>query len=160
MRSRGAGNLPSEVADLVGRSRELVQVREILSHTRILTLTGVGGVGKTKLAVRVGRRLEGSYPKGVWLVELAAFADPTLLTGVVARALGVAEDPGSDLETSIVARLGGGSALLLLDNCEHLLDASANLVHRLLGRCPELRVLATSRAPLGLEGETTLAVAP
>jgi predicted ATPase/DNA-binding CsgD family transcriptional regulator len=156
----GTGHLPAEVAPIVGRRRELALLREILVETRLLTLTGVGGVGKSRLALGVGRGLEHQHGGGAWMVELAAVRDPRLVASAVARSLGVEEKGGEELYVSIARRLGPGPSLLLLDNCEHVLDAAAELAHSLLERCSELRVLATSRQALGIEGEATFLVPP
>jgi predicted ATPase/DNA-binding CsgD family transcriptional regulator len=154
------GNLPAELAPLVGRRRELRQLREILVETRLLTLTGVGGVGKSRLALAVARELEHQNRNGTWLVELASIRDPRLVASALARAIGAEKKPREPSSTSIARLLVGAPALVLLDNCEHVLDAAAELSLELLERCAQLRVLATSRQPLGLEGEATFTVPP
>lgn len=147
-------NLPLELTRFVGRARELTEVAALLGQGRLLTLTGTGGVGKTRLALQVAARLVEDYPDGVWLVELAALADPAQLPQTVAAALGVREQPGRPPEETLLAALRPRRLLLLLDNCEHLRDACARLAERLLRACADLRILATSREPLGLAGET------
>src|SRR5205823_6243143 len=132
---------------------------------RLLTLTGPGGVGKTRLALQVLSAVAPAYPGGRWLVELAALSDPALLPRVVASVLGVREERGRAVEEQIAARLSAenppaGWALLVLDNCEHLVDACAKLVSTLIRACPSLQVLATSRETLRLPGEQVWPVAP
>ena len=132
----------------------MLNVKRTLSMTRLLTLTGAGGSGKTRLALEVARDLVGSYPDGVWLVELAPLSDPTLVPRAVAAALGVREQPDRPLTQTLCNHLGSRRTLLVLDNCEHLIDAAARLVKDLLSACPNLTVLASSREPLGISGET------
>jgi non-specific serine/threonine protein kinase len=148
------GNLPVQLSSFVGRQSEVAAVRARLNGTRLLTLTGAGGIGKTRLAVCVGEELTGAYRDGVWLVELAALADPALLHRVVAQSLGVAERPGQVAAAALDDHLRTTQMLLVLDNCEHLVAACAELVEHLLRACPELRILVTSREPLGVAGET------
>jgi non-specific serine/threonine protein kinase len=148
------GSVPAEVTRLVGRDREAVEVRQLLGRTRLLTLAGPGGCGKTRLAVRVARTVS----DGVCWVELAALGDPDLVPQRIAAALGVPESPGRAITPSVIERLTGWHGLLVLDNCEHLVDACAAVADRLLGAVPELRLLATSREPLGVAGEAVWAV--
>lgn len=153
-------NLPVPLTSFIGRQHKLVEVKRSLSMTRLLTLTGGGGSGKTRLALEVARHLTGSYPDGVWLAELAPISDATLVPRAVAAALGVREQPERALSETLCDHLGAGRALLVLDNCEHLVDAAARLAKDLLGACPRLTVLATSREALGVPGETVWAVPP
>jgi predicted ATPase/DNA-binding XRE family transcriptional regulator len=149
-------NLPATLTSFVGRERELAEVRRQLDAARLVTLTGSGGVGKTRLALEAARAADGDYPAGVWLVELASLADPALVPRAVAVALGVHELPehrGRTPTEALAAWLAAKALLLVLDNCEHLIDACATLVERLLRAAPRLRVLATSREPLGIAGE-------
>jgi predicted ATPase/DNA-binding SARP family transcriptional activator len=148
-------NLPAPTSGFVGRTWELGEVRRLLGEARLLTLTGPGGCGKSRLAQEAAGVLLGEYPDGVWLVELAALADPALVPGAVATALGVAEPVGRPLLEVLVAFLAPRAPLLLLDNCEHLVEACAALAATLLGACPAMRILATSRQALGLAGEVT-----
>jgi predicted ATPase len=147
-------NLPAALTSFIGRDRELGDVRGRLAHVRLLTLTGVGGCGKTRLALEVARALLDRYPDGVWLVELAPLADPALVPHRVAAAVGVRETSGQSTVDALAARLRPRRLLLLLDNCEHLLDACAQVVDTLLRACPDVRVLATSREALGITGES------
>jgi predicted ATPase/class 3 adenylate cyclase/DNA-binding CsgD family transcriptional regulator/tetratricopeptide (TPR) repeat protein len=153
-------NLPRELTSFVGREREIADVRRLLMTTRLLTLTGSGGVGKTRLSQRVAADLGPSFPDGVWLVELAGLGDASLLTQAVASVLGIREQPGRALQDTLVDVLRPRSCLLLIDNCEHLVAACAVLADDLLRACPGLTVLATSREPLGIAGETVWRVPP
>jgi class 3 adenylate cyclase len=149
-----AHNLPLQTTTFVGREEETEEVKRLLATTRILTLTGTGGAGKTRLALQVSADLLDEYPDGVWLVELAALADPTLVPQAALSALGLHEQPQRTLTETLVDALRPRSLLLLLDNCGHLLEASAALVEAVVRTCPGVRVLATSREMLRAEGET------
>jgi predicted ATPase/class 3 adenylate cyclase/tetratricopeptide (TPR) repeat protein/DNA-binding CsgD family transcriptional regulator len=153
-------NLPVELTSFIGREREVAEVRRLLTTTRLLTLTGSGGVGKTRLSQQVAGHLLPSYPDGVWLVELAALGDPGLVAQAIASALGIREQPGRALEQTLVDVLRPRASLLLLDNCEHLIAACAALAEGLLRASPRLTVLATSREPLVIAGETVWRVPP
>ncbi len=153
-------NLPAPLTSFVGREKESLEVKRLLSMTRLLTLSGAGGSGKTRLALEVARDLSGVYPEGVWLVELAPLSDPALTPQAVARALGVREQPGRSLADTLTDCLRAKDLLLLVDNCEHLVEAAAPLANILLETCPKVRVLATSREPLGVPGEVVWAVPP
>jgi predicted ATPase len=146
-------NLPSELSSFVGREKELAEVKRLLENTRLLTLTGSGGCGKTRLALAAASELVEGFEDGVWLVELASLADPSLVPQSVAYALGVREQPGRTPTEALSDYLGSRKVLLLLDNCEHLVEACAELAEALLHSCAELRVLATSREALGITGE-------
>jgi predicted ATPase len=148
----GKHNLPAPRTSFVGREREMLEVKRTLAMTRFLTLTGAGGSGKTRLALKVARDLVGSYPDGVWLVELASLSERNLVAQEVAGALEVPERPGQPLTDTLVDALGDKELLLVVDNCEHLVDATARLADGLLNACPKLRILATSRGPLGIQG--------
>jgi predicted ATPase/class 3 adenylate cyclase len=149
---RQLDNLPAQVTSFIGRGDELAQAREILSRTRILTLTGPGGAGKTRLALRVAGELAGSFADGAWLVELAALTDPELVPQQVAAAL-----RRPDLEWGMLA---DKRLLLVLDNCEHLIGSCAELVTSIVSACPGIAVLSTSREPLQVPGEVVLMVQP
>ncbi|HKR50123.1 MAG TPA: NB-ARC domain-containing protein [Pseudonocardiaceae bacterium] len=148
-------NLPSELTSFVGRHRELTEIKELSGQTRLLTLTGAGGCGKTRLALQAVADALDSYHDGVWWVELARVEDPILVPAVVISALGLREAPGRSLVDTLVEYLRHRRLLLMLDNCEHLVEACAALVDALLRACPVLTILATSRAPLGVPGEMT-----
>ncbi len=147
-------NLPIQPTSFIGREREIAEVKQRLANTRLLTLIGAGGCGKTRLSLQVAADLLEDYPEGVWLVELAALTDPTLVPQAVASALGVREEPGRSLTETLTDFLKSRSLLLVLDNCEHLVAACAHLATALLRSCPNLRILATSREALGIAGET------
>jgi predicted ATPase/class 3 adenylate cyclase/DNA-binding SARP family transcriptional activator len=151
-------NLPAQLTSFVGREAEIVAVERLLDTTRLLTLTGAGGSGKTRLAIEVGARLVENERDSVWLVELGSVADANLVTEAVASALSVREEPSCPLIEVIVKAFNEGNQLLILDNCEHLIEASALLVGRLLGACSNLKVLATSRESLGVRGEGVFSV--
>jgi predicted ATPase/class 3 adenylate cyclase len=156
LRSLGtvSNNLPAELTNFIGRSSELAQIRELLGQVRLLTLTGAGGCGKTRLALQVAAATLASPLDGVWWVELARLEDAASVPAVVIAAVGVRELPGEGPLGTLVAYLRARRALLVLNNCEHLLAACAHLAEALLRACPSLTVLATSRAPLGVAGET------
>ncbi len=153
-------NLPPARDSFVGREREVVEVKSALSMTSALTLTGAGGAGKTRLALEVARDLLGAYPDGVWLVELAPLSEPNLVPGAVASALGVRERPDQPPADTLTEVLRGKRSLVILDNCEHVVDAAAALADDLLSSCPRLKILATSREPLEIAGETNWRVSP
>lgn len=158
--SRPAGNLPVIASSFVGRHRELADVRHQMEGSRLLTLTGPGGVGKTRLAIQAGLRARRGFPDGVWLVDLAAVEDATRLADAVAATVGVKDQSARLAGQQLADYLENRCLLMLLDNCEHLVAACAGLVDSMLRRAPALRVLATSRQPLGLPGEQVLAVDP
>jgi predicted ATPase/DNA-binding SARP family transcriptional activator len=147
--------LPIPLTSFVGRVRERAEVARLLGTTRLLTLTGAGGSGKTRLALTVAADRATAYADGVALVELAALADPALVPQAVAAALGLHEESQRSPTAALAEALRARQMLLVLDNCEHLIGACAQLVQALLGACPGLQVLATSRESLGLAGETT-----
>jgi non-specific serine/threonine protein kinase len=150
---RSRTNLPAALTSFVGRSGELLTVRQFLTDSRLVTLVGAGGVGKTRLALRVAEDVLQDYTDGVWLVELAPLADPTLLPNVVAAAVRVRDRAGVSVVQGLKNALRLKHMLLVLDNCEHLVQACAELAEDLLGACPTLQILATSREPLGASGE-------
>jgi predicted ATPase/DNA-binding CsgD family transcriptional regulator len=154
------GRLPEDVTSFVGRQRATTQVRHLLSESRLVTLTGVGGVGKSRLAIHVGRQLRRAFPDSVWLVELAKLEDPALVASAVAAALGVSDSSPREPVDALLDYFADKRLLLILDNCEHLLTACARLVATLLPAAPGLRILATSRTPLGIDGEHIWQVPP
>jgi predicted ATPase/DNA-binding SARP family transcriptional activator len=153
-------NLPIPRTSFVDRRRELTEIKPTLATTRLLTLTGVGGSGKTRLALKVATDLAAAYSDRAWFVELATLSEPDLVPQAVADAAGVREQPGRPISRTVAEHLGENRGLLVLDNCEHLVDAAARLVDFLLASCPYLRILATSREPLGVEGEVLFSVPP
>jgi predicted ATPase/DNA-binding transcriptional regulator YiaG len=153
-------NVPAALTRFVGREREISSVRRSLAGTRLLTLTGAGGCGKTRLALEVAGELLWAYPHGVCLVELAALTNHALVPGTVAATLGLRELEARPATEALVDLLRSRHLLLILDNCEHLLVACAELVEMLLRACPNLEVLATSRESLGIVGETVWQVPP
>ncbi|WP_040699340.1 protein kinase domain-containing protein [Nocardia vinacea] len=154
------GNLPLELTSFVGRRTELSAVKNLLSTSRLVTFTGVGGVGKTRLALRAASQAQRDFADGVWLVELAEVSDAALLVDVVAATLGLRDEAPGRLRDVLVKFLGSREILLVLDNCEHMVEAVAKLSEALLRTCPELRILATSREALNIAGEAVLRVAP
>ena len=146
-------NLPVQLTSFVGRENERAAVRTLLAEHRLVTLSGPGGIGKTRLALQVAAGLLPDCPHGVWLVDLAPVADAALVPRAVASALGVREAPGRPLPATLADALRLRRLLLVLDNCEHLADVCARLADALLRACPELRLLATSREALGIAGE-------
>ena len=147
------GNLRAQTTSLVGRESELAEVQDALKAHRLVTLTGVGGVGKTRLATEVAAHLADEFPDGVWLFELAAVADPAAVPDAVAAVLGITQQPGKSVAESVAAALEGRVRLLVFDNCEHVRDAAADLVEAILAHSATVRVLATSREGLGVADE-------
>ncbi|HEY9311883.1 protein kinase domain-containing protein, partial [Williamsia sp.] len=154
------GNLPLELTSFIGRRHELTEAKNLLAGSRLVTLTGIGGVGKTRLAMRVAATVQRNYGDGVRLVGLGELRDGSLLVDVVAAAVGVRDHSTRPLLEVLLKHLAVQDLLLVLDNCEHLVDAVAELAEVLLRVCPGLRMLATSREPLGIGGEAVLRVPP
>ncbi|WP_395109519.1 ATP-binding protein [Actinomadura sp. SCN-SB] len=154
------GNLPAEISSFIGRREELAEIERLLSGSRLVTLTGVAGVGKTRTALRAASELRAAFPDGVWLAELSGLEDSGLLAYAVAHALGLRDQTTRPPLDVLTGFLSGRRALLVLDTCEHLLDACALLAEVLLAACPWLRILATSRRPLNVEGEALFTVPP
>ena len=160
-RRRPPGNLPEELTTgFVGRRRELGRVAEAVRSRRLVTLVGPGGVGKTRLALEAARLHADPHLDGIWLVDLAGLSDPALIPRAVASALSVVEGQRRSLDEALERVLHERSLLLVLDNCEHLIGACANLVDRLLRAYPSLHVLVTSREPLAIGGEQLVEIAP
>ncbi len=157
---RRGGNLPADLTSFVGRRHEIADVKNRFASSRLVTLTGMGGVGKTRLALRVAWDVRRAYPDGAWMVELAGLRAPNLVGPTVASALGL-QDRSVDTSVNwLCAMLADRQMLIVIDNCEHLLDASAVLSNAVLRSCPGVRILATSRQALGIGGEHVLTVPP
>lgn len=157
---RHAGNIPADPTSFVGRRHDIAAVKRLLASTRMVTLTGVGGVGKTRLALRLAEELQRAIPDGAWFTEFGAVHQPELLAETVAAALGMQGQTHGLRTPSLSEYLADRELLLVLDNCEHVVESTAKLVDALLRACPALRVLATSRQPLGIAGESTYPVPP
>jgi non-specific serine/threonine protein kinase len=158
--SHNRHNLPLPLSRFVGRERELEAVQQLLKQDRLVTLTGVGGIGKTRLAVELAWAALDDFADGVWLVELGPLTDPDLVAMRVASVVGVRDMPGQSLTATLTRALRTQRLLLIVDNCEHLLGACALLVDALVSSSPELRILATSREPLGIAGEVSWRMSP
>ena len=154
------GNLPAEPNSFIGRERDLSELALLLGDVRALTLCGPGGIGKTRLALRLACDLVPEFPDGAWLVELADTADADLLPRRVAATFGVREEPDRPLIATLAEALRARRLLIILDTCEHIVDGCAELVQQLLAGCPSMRVIATSREPLRVRGETVWRVPP
>ena len=146
-------NLPEQLTSFIGRERELLELKELLATTRLLLLRGVGGIGKTRLALQLAAETMDDYPEGVWFVDLAPITDPQLVAKAIAKVLGLREVGSESLTQTLCSHLGKMHALLIMDNCEHLADACATLIDAMLHGSPTLRVLATSREVLHVSGE-------
>ena len=157
-RRPAADHLPGALTSFIGRERELRAVAQLLDRTRMLTLTGAGGAGKTRLAVEAARADAETFADGVWFVDLAGLSDPALVPAATAAALGLTLPSQGAALDGLAAQLTGRDALVILDNCEHLVEACALLAAHLLQECRGLRLLATSREPLRVPGEVTLRV--
>ena len=155
-----ANNLPAQLATFVGRRRELSEVRALVGSARLVTLTGAGGCGKTRLSLQVAAELLDGSGDGVWLVELAAVTDEDAVAATICQALGLAGQPGRPALEALLDALAPQDALIVLDNCEHLIGGCAKAADALLRRCPRVHLLATSREPLGIGGEAVYRVPP
>ncbi|MGA9488810.1 MAG: LuxR family transcriptional regulator, partial [Mycobacterium sp.] len=150
-----AHNLPPQFTSFVGRSSQLTELSKLLTESRLVTLTGAGGVGKTRVAVQVANQVADEYADGIWYVDLAPITNPDLVPITAARGLGLPDQPGRSTLDTLLRFVRDRQMLMVLDNCEHLLDACANLVVTVLGGAPRLTLLATSREPIGMAGEAT-----
>ena len=153
-------NLPAQLGSFRGRSRDVARLERLLSEARLITLTGPGGVGKTRLAIETATRAIELFPDGTWLAELAGITEPELVATQVMEAVGVRQEADLPVMEALSFRVGSAAMLLVLDNCEHVLDAAAGLARELLSSSQGLRVLATSREALGLPGEVTFQLTP
>ena len=154
------GNLPAELTSFIGRRRQLQDVKSALTGARLVTLVGPGGVGKTRLALRSATDLSRGIADGAWLVELEGLRDAELVTKAVMTSLGLRDESSRWPVSRLIDYVASKRLLLVLDNCEHLIDACAVLSDALLREAPGLRILATSRQPLGVAGETVIQVGP
>lgn len=158
--SNHPNNLPLQLTSFIGREALMEQVQSLLQSSRLVTLVGAGGSGKTRLSIQVAADLLESFPAGVWLAELASVSDSEALVQTIANALGVHEDPSHNLSSALASHIGSKTMLLLLDNCEHLLAGASQLADSLLKTCPNLKIITTSREALAITGETVLRVPP
>ena len=148
-----AERLPVQLTSFVGRDADITQVRDLVAENRLVTLTGAGGVGKTRLAIQIAGQIASEFADGIWYVDLAPITDPDLVPITTARTLGLPDQPDRSTMDTLTRFVADRQMLLVLDNCEHLLDASSALVAALLGAAPRLTLLATSREPIGVAGE-------
>ena len=153
-------NLPLQVTSFIGRERELAEIKNLIESTRLLTLLGMGGLGKTRLSLQVAADMLENHPDGVWFVDLAPIKDPTLVPNAAAQVLGVREEPGKTLTQTLCEHVKDHKLLLVIDNCEHLVSACASLANALLLGAPGVRMIATSREALHIPGEQTYPVLP
>jgi predicted ATPase/class 3 adenylate cyclase len=153
-----ANNLPVQLTTFIGREKEIEQLKKRLEKNRLVTLTGSGGVGKTRLSIQVASELLASYPNGVWLVELAPLTDPALVPQTICSVLAVTIQGSTPALNALMDYLRSKKILLVFDNCEHLIDACAQLCETLLHACPQLRIITSSREALGIEGESAYRV--
>ena len=153
-------NLPQQVTSFIGRERELDDIKAHLSTSRLLTLLGMGGLGKTRLSLQVAAEVMAEYPDGAWFIDLAPIRDPSLVTSEAAQVLGVREEPDRPLLQTLCNHLKSHRALIVLDSCEHLMKPSALLAHAVLRAAPGVRVLAASREPLHVPGEQAFSILP
>ena len=153
-------NLPLQVTSFIGRERELTEIKHLLGKTRMLTLLGMGGMGKTRLSLQIGADVLDNFPDGVWFVDLAPIKDPSLVPNAAAQVLGVREEPGKAIAQTLCEHVKAHKLLFILDNCEHLVSACASLADALLQGAPTVKIVATSREALHIRGEQTYPVLP
>ena len=154
------GNLPQQLSSLVGREELIVEVAELVRSSRLVTLTGVGGVGKTRLALEVGAEVAGEFPDGVWMIELASVGDEASVPAAIATVLGITPQGDAALIDTVADALGGRQLLLVVDNCEHVLAGARSAIDAILGRSGAVKIVATSREGVGRDGEKLLTVPP
>ena len=157
---RIANNLPEQLSSFIGRERELAEIKAMLANTRLLTLLGMGGLGKTRLGLQAAAELMAEYPDGVWFLDLAPLRDGTLVLAEAAQSLGLREEPGRPLLQTVCAHLKGRRVLMILDNCEHLLKPTALLAHAILKAAPQVAFIASSREALRVPGERCYPIMP
>ena len=157
---RRPGNLPAEATSFIGRRRELAELRKKVTTARLVSLVGPGGVGKTRLAIRIGTDLRRGFRDGAWMVELAEVRDPALIGNATLAALDLRDQAATEPRALLLSYLRDKELLLVVDNCEHLLEAAAVLVTDVLKAAPGVRVIATSREPLSVAGEHVLPIPP
>ena len=155
-----AGNLPQQLSSLVGREQMVAEVAELVRSNRFVTLTGVGGVGKTRLALEVGAEVAGEFPDGVWMVELASVGDPSSVSSAIANALGITPQGDAALIDTVADALRGRDLLIVVDNCEHVLAAARSAVDAILGRTGPVKIVATSREAVDVAEEVVVTVGP
>lgn len=155
-----AGNLHQQLSSLIGREDMVAEGAELVRARRMVTLSGVGGVGKTRLALEIGAEVAGEFPDGVWMVELASIGDPASIPAAIAAVLGITPQGDAALIDTVAEALGGRRLLLVMDNCEHVLTAAASAIETILTRSRSVTILATSRETLALDGESTITVVP
>ncbi len=155
-----SGNLPQQLSSVIGREETVGEVAELVRDHRLVTLTGPGGVGKTRLATEVGAEVGGEFPDGVWLIELASVSEPDSIPAAIATVLGITPQGDTPLVETVAETLAGRQLLLVVDNCEHVLAGAASAITTILGRPGRSRIVATSREPLSVAGESALAVSP
>ena len=158
--ARHSGNLPAEATSFIGRRRELAEIRKKLTEARLVSLAGPGGVGKTRLAIRAAADMRRGFRDGGWLAEFAELREPDLVGNAVMAALGLRDQTGTEPVALLLSYLRDKELLLVVDNCEHLLDAAAQLVADIMRAAPGVRVIATSREPLSVPGEYVVPVPP
>ncbi len=155
-----AGNLPQQLSSLIGRENVVAELAEAVRASRLVTLSGVGGVGKTRLALEVGAEVAGEFPDGVWMVDLASIGDAASIPSAIATVLGITPQGDAPLIDTVAEALAGRQILLLMDNCEHVLTAAASAVATILTRSRSVRIVCTSREALAIDGEVVFNVAP
>lgn len=153
-------DLPLPLSSLIGRKREVLEIKRLLKRKLLVTLTGAGGVGKTRLAIQVATELLGKFKHGTWLIKLAPLTEPSLVPQTIASILNLHELPNRSIMEALVEYLSVRQLLLVLDNCEHLISTCTEIADLLLKRCSGLRILATSREVLGITGKVDWAVPP
>lgn len=153
-------NLPSSVSEFIGRKKEIEEIKELFTNTRLITLTGAGGTGKTRISIQIALEMIDEFENGVWLIELSPVTDPELIVKEISNILNLKEDPGIDNLVALKEFLKEKSILLIIDNCEHLLLGCAQIAETLLSYCPKLKILSTSREPFNINGENIYRIPP